>query len=122
MLEVIGEDPNRDEVIVVAGLGRSAQWFQNLPGGGATEVAIGRKRFEPSYRELDPPEAAAVLANYERRNRYLAPLIRRMLSWLVGWRYDGTPAKRLQLANELPMVAFRPAHGTADTPGFGALR
>jgi hypothetical protein len=51
---------------------------------------------------------AAVLAEYERRNRYLAPVLRRALSWLVGWRYDGTEAKRRQLVGELPMVALRP--------------
>jgi deazaflavin-dependent oxidoreductase (nitroreductase family) len=108
MLEVVGENRDRDEVIVVAGLGRSAQWYRNLLADTATEVATGRERFVPRFRELDPPEAAAVLADYEQRNRYAAPLVRRVLSWLVGWRYDGTPAKRLQLVSELPMVALLP--------------
>ena len=116
MLEVIGEDRSSHEVIVLAGLGRSAQWYRNLLAGGPSEVAIGRERFKPSYRVLDPGEAVAVLAGYERRNRYLAPILRRVLSWLVGWHYDGTPAKRLQLVSELPMVAFRPAPPTADCP------
>jgi hypothetical protein len=72
-------------------------------------VAIGRERFTPRYRELGPTEAAAVLAEYEQRNRYIAPVVRRVLSWLVGWHYDGTEVKRLQLVSELPMVALRPA-------------
>jgi deazaflavin-dependent oxidoreductase (nitroreductase family) len=109
MLEVVGENRDRHEVIVVAGLGRSAQWYRNLLADKATEVAIGRERFVPRQRELDPVEAAAVLAEYERRNRYIAPLVRRVLSWLVGWRYDGTPDRRLELVSELPMVALRPA-------------
>lgn len=108
MLEVVGENRDRREVIVVAGLGRSAQWYRNLLAGKATEVAIGRERFAPRYRELDPAEAAVVLAEYERRNRYIAPLVRRVLSWLVGWHYDGTEVKRLALVSELPMVALRP--------------
>jgi deazaflavin-dependent oxidoreductase (nitroreductase family) len=108
MLEVVGENRDRHEVIVVAGLGRSAQWYRNLLADKATEVAIGRERFAPRYRELDPAEAAAVLAEYEQRNRYIAPVVRRVLSWLVGWHYDGTEVKRLQLASELPMVALRP--------------
>lgn len=109
MLEVVGEDRSRREVIVIAGLGRRAQWYQNLLAGKATEVAISNERFVPFYRELDPPEAVAVLAEYERRNRYIAPLVRRVLSWLVGWRYDGTEATRRRLVAELPMVALRPA-------------
>ena len=116
VLEVIGDDHRSHEVIVMAGLGRSAQWYRNLLAGGAIEVAIAGERFTPSYRELDPREAAAVLADYERRNRYLAPILRRVLTRLVGWRYDGTPANRLQLVSELPIVAFRPARNTADFP------
>jgi hypothetical protein len=108
MLEVAGENRGRGEVIVLAGFGRSAQWYRNLLAGKATEVAIARERFAPRYRELDSAEAAAVLAEYEQRNRYIAPLVRRVLSWLVGWHYDGTEVKRLQLVSELPMLALRP--------------
>jgi deazaflavin-dependent oxidoreductase (nitroreductase family) len=107
MLEVVGENRDRHEVIVVAGLGRSAQWYRNLLEREAIEVAIGRERFAPCCRELDPPDAAAVLAQYEQRNRYIAPVIRRVLSWLVGWSYNGTHTQRLQLVGELPMVALR---------------
>jgi hypothetical protein len=78
-------------------------------------VAIGRERFAPRYRELDPAEAAAVLAAYEQRNRWIAPLVRRVLSWLVGWHYDGTEVKRRQLVSELPMVALRPRDRISNT-------
>lgn len=116
MLEVVGENHNTQEVIVVAGLGRSAQWYRNVLAGKATEIAIGRERFTPTYRELDASEAAAVLAEYERRNRFIAPIVRIVLSWLVGWHYDGTRAKRLQLVSELPLVALRPACQTGAEP------
>jgi hypothetical protein len=108
MLEVVGENRDRHELIVVAGLGRSAQWYRNLRSNKATEVAIARERFAPRYRELEPHEAAAVLSDYEQRNRLIAPIVRRVLSWLVGWHYDGTPTKRLELVHELPMIALRP--------------
>ncbi|HEY3776184.1 MAG TPA: nitroreductase family deazaflavin-dependent oxidoreductase [Solirubrobacteraceae bacterium] len=120
MLEVVGEIRARHEVVVVAGLGRSAHWYRNLLADTATEVAIGRERFAPLYRELDQTEAATVLADYERRNRYIAPIIRRVLSWLVGWQYDGTPAKRLQLVSELPMIGLRPTRTRPD-PGRSEL-
>jgi hypothetical protein len=77
--------------------------------GGAVELAIGSERFRPAYRELAPAEASAVLGGYERRNRLLAPIVRAVLSRLVGWRYDGSPPARERLVGELPILAFRPA-------------
>jgi len=94
---------------VIAGLGRSADWYRNVQARPATEVAIGRHRFRPLHRALDENEAAVVVADYERRNRWLTPLIRQVLSWLVGWHYDGSNEARQQLVYELPLVAFRPA-------------
>ncbi len=49
-----------------------------------------------------------MLAAYERRNWLIAPVLRLVLSRLVGWRYDGSPAGRQRLVAELPLVAFRP--------------
>ena len=51
MLEVVGENRGRSEVMVMAGLGRSANWYRNLLAGKATEGAIGTERFVPRYRE-----------------------------------------------------------------------
>ncbi len=107
MLEVLGENPRSDELIVVAGLGRSADWYRNLQAGEAREVAVGRERFVPIHRELGEAEAVAVLAAYEGRNRVVAPLVRAVLSRLVGWRYDGSESARRALVHELPMIGLR---------------
>ncbi len=109
VLEVIGTDPAAGEVMVIAGLGRSAQWYRNLQAHPAVEVVVGRRRFRPVHRELGESEAAAVLAAYEGRNRWVRPVVHRMLSWLVGWRYDGSDAARRRLVRQLPVIAFRPA-------------
>lgn len=108
VLEVIGPGPAPGEVIVIAGLGRSADWYRNVQARPAVEVAIGRRRFRPLHRVLEQSEAVAALAGYERRNRWAAPMVRRVLSWLVGWGYDGSDDARLRLVRELPLVAFRP--------------
>ncbi len=108
LLEVIGTGPAADEVIVIAGLGHSADWYRNLQAHPAIEVAISRQRFRPIHRILDEDEAIAVLADYERRNRWVTPIIRGLLSWLIGWRYDGSDAARQRLIQELPLVALRP--------------
>lgn len=114
VLEVVGRGRAGDEFIVVAGLGRSAQWYRNLQAHEATEVVTAARRFVPIHRELPVAEAEAVLAEYERHNRWLAPVIRRVLSWLVGWRYDGSASARLRLARELPLIGFRPARPWAS--------
>lgn len=113
MLEVIGDGRARNEVFVMVGLGRRAQWYRNVVAGGAVELAIGRERFRPDYRELPDEEAAAVLAGYERRNRLVAPIVRVVLSRLVGWRYDGSPPARERLVRERPILAFAPARPTS---------
>jgi len=110
ILEVIGTGPAVNEFLVVAGLGRAADWYRNLRATPPVEVAIGRSRFRPVHRILNVEEAVAALTDYERRNRWITPVIRRMLSWLLGWRYDGSGPARQRLVRELPIVAFRPAH------------
>lgn len=109
MLEALGYDRARREVFVMVGLGRRAQWYRNVVAGGAVELAIARERFRPAYRELTPGEAAAVLGDYEQRNRLLAPVVRVVLSRLVGWHYDGSARARERLVGERPVLGFRPA-------------
>jgi deazaflavin-dependent oxidoreductase (nitroreductase family) len=108
VLEVIGIGSAPGEVIVMAGLGRSADWYRNLLAHPAIEVAIARERFRPAHRVLSEPEAVAVLADFEAHNRFVAPVVRRTLTWLVGWKYDGTDDARRRVAHELPLIAFRP--------------
>jgi deazaflavin-dependent oxidoreductase (nitroreductase family) len=108
VLEVIGAGATPDEVLVIAGLGTTTDWYRNLRRQPAAEVTVGRRTFRPAHRVLDEAEATAALAAYERRNRWVMPVVRRVLSWLVGWRYDGSPAARERLVRQLPVVAFRP--------------
>jgi hypothetical protein len=56
---------------------------------------------------LDQEEAVRVLGGCERRNRFIAPIIRWVLSRLLGWHYDGYEGYR-RLAAQLPFIAFRP--------------
>ncbi len=45
-------------------------------------------------------------------NRLVTPLIRTVLSRLVGGRYDGSESARRALVRELPMIGLRPRPGT----------
>jgi len=106
VVEVVGRLPESDEYVVMAGFGHSADWLKNLRAGGGREISVGRRRFRPAVRELDEDEGSAVLAGYERRNRLIAPIVRRVLSALVGWRYTGTEDQRRRLVKERPLVAL----------------
>jgi deazaflavin-dependent oxidoreductase (nitroreductase family) len=120
VLEVVGQNRTKHEFIVVAGLGRSAHWYRNLQLQEGVEVAIGRERFVPIHRELPILEAEEVLAAYERGNRWIAPIIHCALSWLVGWRYDGSQAARQRLVGELPLIGLRQAG--LESPSEGVER
>ncbi len=108
-LEVVRYDRSTEEATVVAGWGRKTAWLHNVEAGLAREVWIGRARYVPAVRRLDVDEAVAALARYEGRSGLPRSLVWAVLSRLLGWRYDGTPAARRRAAEQLPMVAFRPA-------------
>lgn len=110
VVEVVCFDPPTGESVVLAGWGRKTQWLQNVLAGGAIEIETAGGRYRPRYRVLDPAEAARLFADYERRNRFVAPVVRRVLSSLLGWRYDGSPSAREQAMRQLVMVGFRPAN------------
>jgi deazaflavin-dependent oxidoreductase (nitroreductase family) len=108
VVEVVEFDRTSRRLVVVAGFGPGTDWYRNIRANGCADVAIGRQRFPATARELDEDDADAVLAAYERRNRFVAPLVRAVLGWLLGWDYDGSPAARRRAVRQLPMLALRP--------------
>ena len=74
----------------------------------AVEIVVGRRRFAPEHRALDETDAAAVVVDYKRRNRWILPVVHRVLTKLLGWRYNGSKTAQHRLVRQLPIVAFRP--------------
>ncbi|HET8997497.1 MAG TPA: nitroreductase family deazaflavin-dependent oxidoreductase [Acetobacteraceae bacterium] len=109
VLEIAEYRPQMPEAVVVSGWGRGADWLRNLAATPQPEVIIGTHRFPAASRLLGREEAIAVIHGYERRNRWMLPVIHYVLSRLLGWRYDGSAQSRRRLAEQLPLVAFRPA-------------
>jgi deazaflavin-dependent oxidoreductase (nitroreductase family) len=108
VLEVLSWDEMSREAVVMSGFGRASQWYRNVLATDPVEVRIARLRFAPQARQLDSDEAARVLAAYEQRNRFAAPILRAVLSKIAGFRYDGSESARRRLVELLPLVAFRP--------------
>lgn len=111
VLEVMRYDGKTGQVVVMSGWGRTADWYRNIQANPAREVVVGRRSFVPEHCDLAEDEAVAVLADYERRNRIAAPVIRLVVSRLVGWRYDSSDESRRRLAAERPLVLFSPVAG-----------
>ncbi len=109
VLEVVDHDPATGAVTVVSGFGRRADWFRNVTAGGPVAVDLGRGPRLATHEVLPLDEAEQVVALYERRNRLATPVLRRALSAMVGWRYEGTPEQRRRLVEQLPVVRFTPA-------------
>lgn len=90
---------------VVAG-SRSADWYRNVHVSPAVEIAIGRERYRPEQRFLQPYEIAMLL-KWSRRHH---PLTARVQSLFFGWPWKASDAELLNLAQSLGGVSFRP-HG-----------
>ncbi|MGH9047628.1 MAG: nitroreductase family deazaflavin-dependent oxidoreductase [Acidimicrobiales bacterium] len=108
VLEVVHYDPATGRAVVMSGWGTTSDWFRNVEQAGQANVTIGRRTLPVVTRILDGAEAATLLAGYERSNRWIWPVVRRVLTHLAGLQYDGTEESRLALLRELPMVEFRP--------------
>lgn len=108
VLEVIAYDPGKREAVVMSGFGPRANWLRNIQACPDFAVTVGSASFAAEVRFLGDGEAAVVLATYERRNRFVRPIVRAVLSELLGWRYDGSPDAQYRAVRQLPLVAFRP--------------
>jgi deazaflavin-dependent oxidoreductase (nitroreductase family) len=109
VLEVLEYRKAGSEAIVMSAFGRNADWLRNIEATPGPEVVIGREHFTAAHRLLEEQEAMRVFAGYERRNRIITPMIRAVLSRLLGWRYNSSEDARCHLVRQLPLVAFRRA-------------
>jgi len=108
VLEVMEYREDGPEAVVMSGFGRGSAWLRNIEARDGEEVDVGRRHFVACHRFLEEKEAVGVLAGYERRNRFMAPVVRAVLSRLLGWTYRGGDEERRRVVRQLPLVGFRP--------------
>lgn len=108
VLEVIEYREDGPEAVVMSGFGRNSDWLRNIETTPNEEVVIGTRHFQASHRFLGEDEAVNVVRDYELRNWFIAPLVRWVLSRLLGWQYRGSDADRHRLVGQLPLIGFRP--------------
>ena len=107
VLEVLEYREQSGEAVVMSGFGRESDWLRNITAKPVERIQIGSQSFAAEHRLLDEDEAIQVFDGYERRNWLIAPIVRRVLSWLLGWTYQGTEDDRRRLVRQLPLIAFR---------------
>ncbi len=108
VLEVVDYRKLGPEVVVVSAFGQHADWVRNIEAKPDEEVTVGLQHFAASHRFLDEDEAVRTIEDYEHRNRFMAPVVRAGLSWVVGWPYRSGDEDRRRLVRQLPLIAFRP--------------
>ena len=108
VLEVLRYDPATRECVVVSGYGARADWYRNLQAAPALALQIGRERYVPAHRVLDPAETAREFRDYRRRHPLFARLALRWFSAALGLPNEGTAETRRVLVAQMRMVAFRP--------------
>ncbi|MGA7291817.1 MAG: nitroreductase family deazaflavin-dependent oxidoreductase [Terriglobales bacterium] len=108
VLEVVEYRKQGPEVVVVNGFGPDCDWVRNIQARPVEEVTVGSEHFAAQHRFLGEQEAMQVIRDYERRNRFIAPILRRGFTWLLGWPYHGGEADLQRLVQQLPLIAFHP--------------
>lgn len=104
------------EVVVANGFGPNSDWVRNIEANAGEEVTVGSQHFVASHRILGEDEAMRVIQAYEYRNRFIAPIVRRGFSRLLGWQYHGGESDRRRLVRQLPLIAFHPRAAQAQSP------
>jgi deazaflavin-dependent oxidoreductase (nitroreductase family) len=89
VLEVMEYRKEGPEALVMSGFGRDADWLLNIEANPNEEVVLGSEHFAAIHRLLGEEEAIEVVKSYESRNRWMRPIVRSVLSRLLGWHYRG---------------------------------
>ncbi len=108
VLEVVEYLKQGPEVVVANGFGPDCDWVRNIQAHADEDVTVGLQHFAASHRFLGEDEAMHVMQDYEHRNRYIAPVVRRGFSWILGWSYHGGEGDRRRFVHQIPLIAFRP--------------
>jgi deazaflavin-dependent oxidoreductase (nitroreductase family) len=108
VLEVVEYRTQGPEVVVVNGFGRDSDWVRNIEAKGGEEVLVGSQQFAAAHRFPGEEEAQRVIRDYEYRNRFIAPILRRGFSWILGWKYCASEADRRRMVTQLALIALYP--------------
>jgi deazaflavin-dependent oxidoreductase (nitroreductase family) len=102
-IEILVEDPERDEFVVSPMWGRRSDWYRNVVAGGLVEVHVRGEQRQVEWRELDEAERRAAMEAYREAHPIYSRIILRMLVRVNGLQGDPEQA----VLRELPMLGLR---------------
>ena len=114
VVEVLSWNRASGEVIVMSGRGPTADWYRNILADTPTAMTLGSRSCSVAHRKLTEEEAIGVLHEYEQRNRWIRPIVRRVLGHLSGQPYDGSDESRRAVVHVLPVIALVPVDATRE--------
>lgn len=104
-VEVLADDPTRDELFVSPMWGRNSDWYRNVVAGGLVAVHVRGEERQVEWRELDEAGRRAALEAYRKAH----PFYSRMVLGMLG-RVNKFEGDTLEAAiRELPVLALRRA-------------
>jgi deazaflavin-dependent oxidoreductase (nitroreductase family) len=103
-VEILVEDPERDELVVAPMWGRDSDWYRNVVAGGLIEVHVRGEEQQVEWRELDDAsERRAAMDAYREAHPMYSRIIVRMLVRVN--RLEGDPEQAV--LREIPMLGLR---------------
>src|SRR2546428_7454183 len=88
-LSILGEDSEREEIVVSPMWSRDSDWYRNVIAGGLVEIHVRGEKRQVEWRELDEAERrAAGEAFRDAHPIYTRMILLRMLARLNGFEGD----------------------------------
>ncbi|MFB8003254.1 nitroreductase family deazaflavin-dependent oxidoreductase [Nocardia sp. NPDC056000] len=98
VLEVV-DRPAPQEIVIVSGFGKQAQWYRNIVADPHVRVWIGTRRGAPAIATaMSEPESAAALAHYARIHPVAWDRLRATIEQATAAPVETLPMVRLTLA------------------------
>ena len=72
-VEIMVDDPERDEFVVAPMWGRDSDWYRNVVAGGLVEVHVRSEALQVEWRELDEAERRAAMDAYREAQPIYSP-------------------------------------------------
>jgi deazaflavin-dependent oxidoreductase (nitroreductase family) len=102
-VEIIVDDPERDELAVAPMWGKDSDWYRNVLAGGLVEVHVRGEPRQVEWRQLAEAERRVALDAYREAHPIYSRIILRMLVRVNGLEGDPDHA----VLQQLPMLGLR---------------
>jgi deazaflavin-dependent oxidoreductase (nitroreductase family) len=105
MIEVVQHDKQTGSYYVVSGWGEKSDWYRNIRKSPATTIQVGTRKFQARAEFISLEQAELIIAAYTRDHPTAARELAGLFLGKRGRPGDDVPR---QIAEKMPMVAFRP--------------